>query len=141
MKLSTRSRYGTRMMLDLAQHYENGPVPMHDISRRQEISIKYLEQIAISLRRAKFIQSIRGPHGGQMLAKPPESITVGDIVRILEKEFSLAPCIEEPKACDRASECATRDTWETATRALYEKLDSITLHDMVKGKRELPEES
>jgi Rrf2 family protein len=127
------------MMLDLARHYENGPVPMHDISHRQDISIKYLEQIAIPLRKAKLIRSARGPHGGQMLAVPPGAIRIGDIVRILEKEFSLAPCIEEPTVCERAGDCVTRNTWERATTALYEKLDAVTLKDMVDESKQVPE--
>jgi Rrf2 family protein len=126
------------MMLDLAQHYETGPVPMHDISRRQDISIKYLEQIAIPLREANFIQSVRGPHGGQMLAMPPAKISIGDIVRVLEKEFSLAPCVEDPGICDRADECSTRSAWRTATKALYEKLDSVTLKDMLNETAQVP---
>jgi len=131
MKLSTRSRYGTRMMLDLAQHYDQGPVQIGDVSKREDISVKYLEQLIIPLKKANFIKSVRGPKGGHMLAKPPEEITVGEIVRILEGGINLTNCIENPEVCDRTSDCLTRGVWEEASKAMYEKLDSVTLSKMI----------
>ena len=131
MKLSTRSRYGTRMMLDLAQRYDQGPVQMGEISKRENISVKYLKQLIIPLKKANFIKSVRGPKGGHMLAKPPEEITVGDIVRILEGGINLSSCIENPEVCDRTRECLTRGLWEEATKAMYEKLNSATLSKMI----------
>lgn len=131
MKLSTRSRYGIRMMLDLARHYDCGPVSLHDISRRQEISLKYLEQIAIPLKRASLIKTVRGPKGGQMLARSADQITVGEIIHALEKEFSLAPCVENPDLCDRSAHCLTRQLWKSATEALYAQLNGISLRDML----------
>lgn len=132
MKLSTRSRYGTRMMLDLAQHYDQGPVQIGDVSKRENISVKYLEQLIIPLKKANFIKSVRGPKGGHMLAKPPEEITVGDIVRILEGGINLSSCIENPEVCDRTTRCLTRGVWEEATKAMYDKLNSATLSKMIK---------
>jgi Rrf2 family iron-sulfur cluster assembly transcriptional regulator len=131
MKLSTRSRYGTRMMLDLAQHYDEGPVQIRNVSKRENISVKYLEQIIIPLKKANFIKSVRGPKGGHMLAKPPKAITVGEIVRVLEGGINLSSCIENPEVCDRTSDCLTRDLWEEATKAMYEKLNSATLSKMI----------
>jgi Rrf2 family iron-sulfur cluster assembly transcriptional regulator len=131
MKLSTRSRYGTRMMLDLAQHYDQGPVQMGEISKRENISVKYLEQLIIPLKRANFIKSVRGPKGGHMLAKPPEEITVGDIVRILEGGISLSSCIENPEVCDRTTKCLVRGVWEETTKIMYDKLNSVTLSKMI----------
>lgn len=131
MKLSTRSRYGTRMMLDLAQHYDQGPVQIGDISRREDISVKYLEQLIIPLKKANFIKSVRGPKGGHMLAKTPEEITVGDIVRILEGGINLSDCLENPEVCDRTTSCLTRGVWEEATKAMYDKLNSATLSKMI----------
>lgn len=133
MKLSTRSRYGTRMMLDLAQHYDDGPVQIGDIARRHDISVKYLEQLIIPLKKANYIKSVRGPKGGHVLAKPPEEITVGEVVKILEGGISLVDCIENPDICDRSETCLTRGIWETATRAMSQELDSMTLSDMIKG--------
>lgn len=131
MKLSTRSRYGTRMMLDLAQHYDQGPVQIGDVSKRENISVKYLEQLIIPLKKANFIKSVRGPKGGHMLAKPPEEITVGEIVRILESGINLSSCIEHPEMCDRTTRCLTRGVWEEATKAMYDKLNSVTLSKMI----------
>ena len=131
MKLSTRSRYGTRMMLDLAQRYDQGPVQMGEISRRENISVKYLEQLIIPLKKAHFIKSVRGPKGGHMLAKPPEEITVGDIVRILEGGITLSSCIEDPDVCDRTTKCLVRGVWEETTKVMYDKLNSATLSKMI----------
>ncbi len=131
MKLSTRSRYGTRMMLDLAQHYDEGPVQIRNVSKRENISVKYLEQLIIPLKKANFIKSVRGPKGGHMLAKPPEAITVGEIVKVLEGGINLSSCIENPEVCDRTRECLTRGLWEEATKAMYEKLNSATLSKMI----------
>jgi len=131
MKLSTRSRYGTRMMLDLAQHYDEGPVQIRNVSKRENISVKYLEQIIIPLKKANFIKSVRGPKGGHMLAKPPKAITVGEIVRVLDGGINLSSCIENPEVCDRTSDCLTRDLWEETTKAMYEKLNSATLSKMI----------
>ena len=136
MKLSTRSRYGTRMMLDMAQHYDQGPIQIGDIAKRQDISVKYLEQLIIPLKKANYVKSVRGPKGGHMLAKSPEEVTVGEIVEVLEGEINLARCIESPEICDRSDTCLTRGVWEEATRAMYDKLNSITLSKMIKmGKR------
>ncbi len=132
MKLSTRSRYGTRMMLDLAQHYEDGPVQIGDIAKRQDISVKYLEQLIIPLKKADYVTSVRGPKGGHMLARDPEEITVGDIVEVLEGGIDLTNCIEDPDICDRSEACLTRDVWKTATKAMYGELNSVNLSDMIK---------
>ena len=133
MKLSTRSRYGTRMMVDLAQHYDQGPVQIRDIARRQAISVKYLEQLIIPLKKAGFIASVRGLKGGHLLSKPPETITAGDIVRVLENEIGLVQCIENPKACERIETCPTRNLWEMATRAIYDQLNGVTLAELVQS--------
>ncbi len=131
MKLSTRSRYGARMMLDLAQHYDEGPVQMGDIAKRQGISVKYLEQLIIPLKKSNFIKSVRGPKGGHMLAKPPKKIALGEIVGVLEGGIDLADCIEKPEVCGRSSRCATRGVWEEASKAMYDKLNSITLYQLI----------
>lgn len=136
MKLSTRSRYGTRMMLDMAQHYNEGPIQLGDIARRQDISVKYLEQLIIPLKKANYVKSVRGPKGGHMLAKSPEEITVGEIVNLLEGGINIIDCIENPDICTRSSSCLTRGVWAEATKAVYNKLNSVTLSKLVKmGKR------
>ena len=127
MRLSTRSRYGTRMMLDLAKHYDEGPVRIGEIAKRQNMPVKYLEQIIIPLKQGNFIKSVRGPKGGHMLARTPEEITVGQIVKTLENGIELTGCIENPGDCERSGRCLTRSVWEDASRAMYDKLNSLSL--------------
>ncbi len=130
MKLSARSRYGTRLMLDLAEHYHNGPMHLTAVARHQGISVKYLEQIIIPLKKANYVKSLRGPKGGHILTKPPEEITIGEIVALLEDGASLAVCSENPGVCERASICPTRYIWQEAAQAMFGKLESITLADV-----------
>ncbi len=131
MKLSTRSRYGTRLLLDMAQHYNQGPIQLGEIAKRQNISVKYLEQIIIPLKKAHFIESVRGPKGGHTLAKPPEEITVAEIVALLEEGVGLVECTEHADVCGRAGTCPTRLIWREASRAMLHTLKSITLADLV----------
>lgn len=131
MKLSTRSRYGTRLMLDMAEHYDNGPIHLMKIAQRQGISVKYLEQIIIPLKKAQYVKSVRGPKGGHVLAKPPEEITVGEIVALLEEGVSLVECSHNATVCDRSPICPTRHIWQEAAEAMFAKLASVTLADLL----------
>ena len=133
MKLTTRSRYGTRMILDRAIHGQNGPVRIKDVAARQGVSVKYLEKLVRDLKEAGFVRSRRGPRGGHELDKPLTAISVGDIVRALEGDLSLVECGDEAGACPRQADCLTRGVWMEAARAMHEKLDSITLADLVAG--------
>jgi Rrf2 family protein len=132
MKLSTRSRYGTRLMLELARHYPHGPLHLNTIALQQGISVKYLEQIIIPLKKADYIKSVRGPKGGHVLARPPANISIGEIVALLEEGASLAECSDNPNICERASTCQTRSIWQEAAQAMFDKLNSITLADLLK---------
>jgi Rrf2 family iron-sulfur cluster assembly transcriptional regulator len=132
MKLSTRSRYGTRLMLDMAENYNNGPMHLMKIAQRQGISVKYLEQIIIPLKKAQYVKSVRGPKGGHILAKPPEEITVGAIVALLEDGATLAECSYNAAVCERSGTCPTRRIWREAAQAMFGKLESITLADLLK---------
>ena len=138
MKLSTRSRYGTRLMLELAEHYQQGPLHLSAIALQQGISVKYLEQIIIPLKKAKYIRSVRGSKGGHILAKPPADITIGEIVALLEEGASLAECSYNPTVCARSSICQTRYVWQEAAQALFDKLNSITLADLLKTGKPRP---
>ena len=131
MKLSTRGRYGTRMMLDLGLHRDEGPVQIGEIARRLAISVKYLEQLIIPLKKADFITSVRGPKGGHMLSVSPKDVTVGEIVKVLEGGIDLTDCIQNPEICPRSGTCVTRDIWTMASEAMYDKLNSITLANMI----------
>ena len=132
IKLSTKSRYGTRMLVEMAQHYNQGPIQLGEIAKRQDISVKYLEQIIIPLKKAHYVESVRGPQGGHVLAKPPEEITVAEIVALLEEGSSLVECTEEAEVCERADICPTRLIWKEASEAMFDRLKSITLADLVK---------
>ena len=131
MKLSTRCRYGTRLMLDMAQHYNQGPIQLGDIAKRQDLSLKYLEQIIIPLKKAHYIESVRGPKGGHILAKDPGEITVGEIVTLLEDGASMVECIEDTTVCGRADICPTRLLWKEVSEAVFDKLRAVTLADLV----------
>ena len=122
-------------MLDLAQNYNEGPVQIGEIAKRQDISVKYLEQLIIPLKKANFIKSLRGPKGGHMLAKSPEKITIGQIVEVLEGGIDLTSCVGDTDVCEKSAECLIRDTWKEATKAMYEKLNSISLAKIIKSRK------
>ena len=132
MKLSTRGRYGTRAMLDLALHYGKGPVLLKDTARRQEISERYLEHIMIALVSTGLVQSMRGQHGGFSLAKVPKEIKLSQIIQAVEGPISLVACVDDPKICNRVDVCVTHEIWKKLKKAMLEILDSITLEDIAK---------
>lgn len=131
MKLSTKGRYATRAMLDLALHYGQGPVLLKDIAERQQISGRYLEQVIIPLRAVGLVTSARGAHGGFALAKPPSEIRLSDIIHVVEGSIAPVDCVDEPKVCSRADFCVTRDVWTKMERAMSGVLESTTLQDLV----------
>ena len=133
MKLSTRSRYGVRLLVDLARNGNQGPVQMGEISKRQDISVKYLEQLIRPLKQANMVNSVRGPKGGHLLAKKPEDITLGQIVRLFEGQSELVECISNPEKCSMSDDCQVRLAWGDATKVLYEKLDSTTIANLLEG--------
>ncbi len=133
MRLSKRSRYGTRLLVELARSHDQGPVQIGDISKRQGISVKYLEQLIRPLKKAEMIASVRGPKGGHVLAKRPEDITLGQIVRLMEGESDLVECVSQPANCPLSDDCRVRLAWKDATQALHEKLDTITIADLAGG--------
>lgn len=135
MKISTRGRYGTRMMLDLAAHHDQGPTPLREIAKRQDLSVKYLEQLIIPLKAAGYIRSFRGARGGYTLARKPDKISVGQIIKVLEGGLSLVDCVEDPKMCEREKNCPTRDIWLRMSERLMEELSSLTLSDVLDGKK------
>ena len=130
MKLSTRCRYGTRLMLDMAQHYNKGPIQLGDIAKRQDLSLKYLEQIIIPLKKAHYVGSVRGPKGGHFLTKDPGEITVGEVVALLDGA-SLVECVNDNTICQRADFCPTRLLWKEISEAVFDKLQAVTLADLV----------
>ncbi|HDP24608.1 MAG TPA: Rrf2 family transcriptional regulator [Deltaproteobacteria bacterium] len=136
MKLSTRSRYGVRLMIELARKTTRDSVFLKDIAREEEISEKYLSLIIIPLKAAGFVNSMRGAHGGYTLAKPPSSITLKEIVDTLEGETCLVDCVKNPSACSRVATCASRDLWVTLSDTISQTLGAITLEDLAKKSSE-----
>ena len=126
MKLSTRARYGMRMMLTLAVNYGRGSMYLKDIAEAEEISEKYLSLLVIPLRQAGLIRSIRGAHGGYALAKDPSQINLGEIVDVLEGR-GLVDCLTDPSACPRFAKCTSRGIWAFLDKKISETLCSITL--------------
>ena len=131
MKLSTRGRYSTRLMVDLAQHYGEAPIPLRAIAKRQDLSVKYLEQQIIMLKAGGLIRSVRGAKGGYTLARKPVNISVGQILDIVEGEFALGHCVTRPELCDRSAECLTRNIWVELTNQLKKHLYSMSLQDVL----------
>lgn len=137
MKLSTKTRYGTRMILEMAQHYGQGAIQLREIANRQDISLKYLEQIIRPLKEADYIKSFRGAKGGHILSKPPEEITVGEIVAVLEGGDTLIHCDKDPQDCERVDTCLTRYLWIEAAKAMFQRLSSITFADLITLKKDV----
>lgn len=140
MKISTRGRYSLRMMLDLAQHYNEGFIALKDISARQNISKKYLEQIIPFLNRSNLLITNRGHMGGYQLARHPSEITVGDI--LLSAEGSLYPvsCMENgSQSCENYENCLTLPIWEGLYKVITEYLYGITLQDTLNNRPDQPE--
>ena len=140
MRLSTQSRYGVRAIFDIAYHSEGIETQVKDISRRQGISQRYLEQIFQKLRRAGIVGSKRGPSGGYFLNKKPEDITIGEIIRITEGSITPVLCVDPEDSnqpCMRSGECVTQIIWNEAGKRLKEYFDSITIKDLCKLGREM----
>jgi Rrf2 family protein len=119
------------MILEMAQNYGQGAIQLGEIANRQNISLKYLEQIIRPLKEADYIKSFRGAKGGHMLSKPPEEITVGEIVAVLEGGDTLIHCDKDPEDCERVGSCLTRYLWREAAKAMFQRLSAITFADLI----------
>lgn len=133
MRLTTRSRYGLRMIVDIAMHGTDAPVRIKDISERQDITVKYLEKLAGQLKQAGYMSGKPGPKGGVSLSKSPKDITVGELISLLEGDICFVKCTEDPSVCDKPNDCKTHKLWADVTRLVQEKLNSITVHDLIIG--------
>ncbi len=137
MKLSTRSRYGLRALIELAAHDGDGPVNMQDIADHEQVSRKYLDTLFGSLKVAGLVSSRRGMGGGWTLTRPPSAIRLSEVMDALEGSMTLVACEEFPEACTRASCCATRQLFSEVNAAIRSVLDGTTLADMVARRRDL----
>ncbi len=134
MKISTRGRYALRIMLDIAIQCDGKPVSFKEVSERQNISFKYMEQIGSSLTRAGFLKSVRGANGGYYLTGEPADFTVGMILRVTEGDLVLVPCIDcGSDRCMHETYCLTRPMWEELNARILELVDNITLQDLIDG--------
>lgn len=137
MKISTKGRYALRLMYDLAMNNTGDWVSLRDISRRQEISVKYLEQIVRQLSACGYLRSVRGPKGGYRLAKEPKEYNLYDILKTTEGSIQPVSCLDDDKnCCDRYCQCPTIEIWEGLGKVVYEYLSKISLQDMVDQAKE-----
>jgi len=127
MKMSTKGRYGLRVMMELASHFGRGPMPVDAIARNQDISGKYIHQLVMGLRSAGLVRAVRGPCGGYELAKNPSSITALDVISALEGRSTPVECVADASACPRAGRCAARDVWCDVASAVDGVLSGLTL--------------
>jgi Rrf2 family protein len=135
MQLSTKGRYGVRLMLDLAIFYGNGPVTLKDVAKRQEISEKYLGHLIPALKNAGLVTSVRGAHGGYALARAPKTINLLAVVSALEGSLSLAECARRPSACRRSAACIVREVWQEASAKMLEYLASVDLERLAERQK------
>lgn len=133
MLISTRGRYALRVMIDLAEHACDGYIPMKEVANRQDISLKYLEQIVPTLSKNGFVEGVHGKGGGYRLVKAPEDCIVGDILRLTEGDLAPVACLEcGSKPCERASECRTYPMWAEFHKIVNNYFDGITLADLMR---------
>lgn len=134
IKLSTKGRYGTRLMLNLARHYYNGndSIILKNVANEEDISIRYLEQIIIPLKISRLVKSVRGAGGGYALARTPTEIKLSEILHSLEGSCCLVDCVEDDNYCDRIAECASYEVWKKSSQMLKDYFDKTTLQDLMK---------
>ena len=132
MRISTKGRYALRLMIDLAEHNDGNLIALRDVAERQDISVKYLEQIVGMLSKSGLLRSGRGPQGGYCLSRPPEEYTVGEILRLTEGNLAPVVCLEDREnRCERCDECATLDFWTGLYAVINQYIDRFTLADLV----------
>jgi len=136
MKISTKGRYGTRALLDVALHQDDSPVQLKVIAQRQQISLHYLEHIVAPLIAAGLLRSTRGAYGGVSLGKPTQEIVLSEVIQVLEGSITPVECVDDPNVCSRADICATRDVWTDVKKAMAGVLESVTLQDLVERQKD-----
>lgn len=133
MRVSARERTGLRAMEEFARRHGQGPTALHEVAETQGLPLPYLGRIAVSLRHAGLLESVRGAHGGYMLSRNPSKISVGDVLRALEGSIIPLECTDgDSSKCAQEADCAVRSVWQTVTRRLEETLDSTSLADLLR---------
>ncbi|MCU0608933.1 MAG: Rrf2 family transcriptional regulator [Chitinispirillaceae bacterium] len=136
MKLSTKSRYGLRAILEIARSHGQKPSQRKDIAKKEDISSSYLENILLLLRNSKILATMRGIHGGYILTRPPSEITVYDVIRALEGPITIVDCVGNPGKCDESTGCTSRVVWCAVADAIRTTLEGITLQNMLDKEKE-----
>lgn len=138
MKISTKGRYALRIMIDLAQHTQDTAIPLKEISERQGITLKYMEQIMPLLTKAGYVRGFRGNNGGYLLSREPEDYKVGDILRIVEGSLAPIACLDDvPNRCERQDRCTTLKFWEGLWKTINDYVDGVTLADLVNDSKKI----
>lgn len=140
MKISTKGRYGLRLMLELALQEGRGPILVELLERHSGISGKYIHQLMLALKHAGLVRTVRGPRGGYELAKPAGAVTALDVVSVLEGPPVPVECVSSPTTCERAGTCVTRELWREVATALEDVLSSATLAELARRTREQQDE-
>lgn len=135
MKMSTKGRYGLRVMVELASRFGHGPVLVEDIAKTQEISGKYIHVLVAGLKSAGLVCAVRGPNGGYALTRSPATITARDVVSALEGQSAPVQCVADASYCPRAGRCATRDVWCEVAAAVDGVLSNLTLEQLAMRQR------
>ena len=133
MKISTKGRYGLRILMDLALHESEKPRLIRDIAKSQQISEKYISRLVIALRKGGMIRSIRGVNGGFYLARKPEEITLLDVIEVMEGQLSIVDCVKSPKRCAMHENCAPREIWCKLNDEIRDLMRQTTLADILES--------
>ncbi|HEY7357976.1 MAG TPA: Rrf2 family transcriptional regulator [Ktedonobacterales bacterium] len=141
MKLTMKSDYGLRAIIDLAQHYGQGPVQCSDIARRQDIPEYYLDQLLIAMRKAGLIRSMRGPQGGHLLARAPAQIMMGEVIQTLDGSLAPMECVSDPGSCNQSSCCALREVWVKVDQFTQQLVMSTTVEELARQHHAIPSEA
>ena len=141
MKLSSRSRYGFRALLELALAHGSDPLQIRTIAKQQDISNKYLEQLIAMMKLAGLVKSVRGPKGGYLLAGAPNEIKLSKVFTALEGPLITVECLEHAEYCSKCSDCVTRQVWLKMQNAIMDVLESMTLQDLVDKRHGIDEKA
>jgi Rrf2 family cysteine metabolism transcriptional repressor len=136
MKLSTRARYGTRILLELSLHWGEGPLLLRDIARRQQIPLSYLQQLIRPLIKAGIIKTTRGAQGGASLLKPPKEVILSEMIKLLEGSITPVACVDNPELYPRSETCVAHDIWAELKKAMDGVLESTTFEDLVEQQKQ-----
>ena len=141
MKISTKGRYGLRTLMDIAIHQNEGPVNLQDIAERQGISAKYLWQVIHVLKTAGLVRGLRGPRGGYVLVREPASISLLEVIQVLEGPVCLVECADNPDSCSRAEACVARTIWNDVSQVIRNALEPITLAEILRRRLDVADAS